>query len=962
MTRPDGTPQDCRTTTSTPDISRRALLGAAGAATGLGLTAGSWWAPGARAQEVVDFATLRARYRELLIGTDFDTSDPLVAAGIQTVSEASATVRATLVAGADRDRVFSDRPFTTSGNHTVTYGNLQNMAKAYRTPGADGFEDETLLQEILAGLCTTHDLVYHAGADEWDNWWHWEIGSPVSLMGVLCLLDGLVPPAEVAQYVEAVTWFVPDPAWQWTRYPNRGTLESTGTNRVDLCRNVFLAGIVGESDEHMDLAADRLGVAFRYGSEGDPDAGFYAQQGFYPDGSFLYQGRVPYTGSYAVDYLTGLSRLLGMLAGSPWEIDDPRVSNVIESVERGIVPIVFSGQVMDGVRGRSISRVGTPSYSYGNTFVEGILRLAPAADAATAVRWRNICAGWLERNTVVDILDGANLPRISVVKALLEDSTVTPTPERSGFRVFPSMARATHRGAGWGLMITAASDRVSIYDYQLGENYKGFHTASGMVQVYSDDDPAQFSNNFWPTVNLYGLPGTTLDTKPLPKGSGGGGAGKTLAPNAWAGGVTLDDEVGTFGQHLHGVSSTMRAHQSWFCLPDRIVALGAGITGGSEHPVITTVEHRNLHTDGTNALTVNGTVQPTDLGWTDTFDPGSWAHLESTGGYLALDGTVPLHAGREERTGSWRDINDNSNASPDPITHRYVNLWFDHGPDPDPREIVVDTHAAPPAFEKVGSWVETTSVRGVNGGSVLATSPGHAGSARAIWRPTVPRAGRYEAAVWFPHFHNNPPTAPYSIAHAGGVDVVTISQQTGGGTWQVLGEYDFAAGPAEIVMEVDGSGFPKADAVRLRSLVPPDPADARHYAYVQLPRATVTATAAAAADPGVAVLSNTPEVQAVAVAGDSGVLANFFAAGSVRRVAADGPCAVALSIGDVARLAVSDPTGQRDSVELRVKLGALARVRSGDSTVTIARTNAEVTVTVDTSDRDGRTHRVDLAR
>ncbi|MYS08415.1 lyase, partial [Streptomyces sp. SID6041] len=39
-----------------------------------------------------------------------------------------------------------------------------------------------------------------------------------------------------------------------------------------------------------------------------------------------------------------------------------------------------------------------------------------------------------------------------------------------------------------------------------------------------------------------------------------------------------------------------------------------------------------------------------------------------------------LGAVREERTGSWRDIN--TGGSPDPVTRRYLTLFTDHGVDP----------------------------------------------------------------------------------------------------------------------------------------------------------------------------------------------------------------------------------------------------------------------------------------
>ncbi len=934
----------------TPQISRRSLIAGAG----LGGIAAAVHVPMARAEDSTEFALVRSRYADLLMGTDFDTDDPLIADGIANVSAKAAAARAELVTDPGRDRVFESQPFVTSGSIANTYGRLMDMARAYRMPGADGHQDETLLNEVLDGLDTTEQLIYRAGEDEFDNWWHWEIGGPVNLAGVLILLDGLVPKADLDRYTAAMDWFIGDPAWQFERYPDRTNLESSATNRVDLCRNAFLLGMVAESNDHMELAADRLSAAFGWATERERASGLY------PDGSFLYQGTVPYTGSYGVDMMTGLARLLGLFAGTSWEITDPRVERIVDAVEAAFVPIVFDGQVMDGVRGRSIARSGTPAFSYGTSLAEAILRLAPTTDAAQQARWRNIVAGWLERGSaVVDPLAGASLPRISLFKELLGDPEVTPAPEPTGFRIFPTMARVVHRGDDWACMINVASDRVSVYDYQLGENYRGFHTAAGWTQLYTGADRAQFSDAFWPTIDLYGLPGTTIDTQELAPGAGGGSAGNTLAPNAWGGGVALDESTGAFGQHLHGVGSSMTAHQSWFCLPDRIVALGAGIVGGSGEPIITTIENRNLHADGTHALTVNGSTQPETQGWEETFAAGSWAHLDGVAGYVLLDDRCRLNARRAERTGSWREVNDA--GSTDPITRRYLTLWLDHGEAEKPFEQVVDTHTPEPGFTKEGWWSQSTRT-GYNGNHYLATSPNEAGSSRAIWRPEIPTAGRYEVSVWFPPFHNNPPTAPYTVTHAEGEDTVVLNQLEGASTWQSLGEYEFDAGRAVVRMEVDGSGFPKADAVRVTQVVDGPAAPNSSYAYAVLPGASAEATESAAGESSVAILANSSQVQAVSAEDGAVILANFFEAGSVRRLTADGPCAVGLSTAtDPVRLAVSDPTATRDEVRVHVALGR-ATLASADDTVTVLKQGAEVTVTVDTSERDGGTHVVTLAR
>ncbi|WP_254047638.1 polysaccharide lyase family 8 super-sandwich domain-containing protein, partial [Streptomyces aureus] len=157
-----------------------------------------------------------------------------------------------------------------------------------------------------------------------------------------------------------------------------------------------------------------------------------------------------------------------------------------------------------------------------------------------------------------------------------------------------------------------------------------------------------------------------------------GNWGQPMPNAAWVGGTT-DGEYAAVGQHLKGLSSTLDARKSWFCLDDSVVCLGAGITAADGHAVETTFDNRALGTTGAPVLTVDGRPQPVTQGWTATFDDARWAHVAGQAGYVFPDG-AKLGAVREERTGSWRDIN--TGGSPDPITRRYLTLFTDHGVDP----------------------------------------------------------------------------------------------------------------------------------------------------------------------------------------------------------------------------------------------------------------------------------------
>ncbi|GAA3043428.1 hypothetical protein GCM10020000_23450 [Streptomyces olivoverticillatus] len=178
----------------------------------------------------------------------------------------------------------------------------------------------------------------------------------------------------------------------------------------------------------------------------------------------------------------------------------------------------------------------------------------------------------------------------------------------------------------------------------------------------SDRCGDQYSDGFWPTVDPYRLPGTTVSALPLADNQGGGwGAPKPAV--RWVGGVT-DGEFAAVGQHLKGLGSTLEARKSWFCADDAVICLGAGISARDGTTVETIIDNRNLNGEDSARLTVDGEPQPSDGDdWAETFERAHWAHLEGHGGYV-FPGGAPLEALRTRRTGSWRDINALGSPAP----------------------------------------------------------------------------------------------------------------------------------------------------------------------------------------------------------------------------------------------------------------------------------------------------------
>ncbi|MFE0735220.1 polysaccharide lyase 8 family protein [Streptomyces sp. NPDC058855] len=641
-------------------LPRRALLAGTAAATAtLALPLPAARATGAPADDgdtlPAAFEALRLRWLDLQLGTGYD---PAAEPYASRLAETGTLARAFRAALAPTPRsLWPDAPFDPPAGISQSYGRLWTMTQAYVQPGTGLTGDRALLSDVLRGLDHLSATVYRAGAPRPGNWWEWQIGSPRLLMDTVAALHPHLGAERIDAACAAVDHFIPDSAL--TRY----TGTSTGANRVDLCRSVALRGVLGARPDRIALARDALSPVFPYVTEGD---------GLHADGSFVQHTRVAYTGTYGQVMLDGLGRLFSLLAGSPWAVTDPNRQIVLDSVEKAYAPLLLDGLMMDSVNGRAVSRgllrnddrhVMRSDHFHGQGVIAAIALLAGAASPAERDRWHARVKGWIRRDTVSPILTArqfgvADLARLHAVAA----SPVPAAPEPTGHRLFAAMDRAVHRRPGWAANIAMASRRIAYYECGNGENPRGWHTGAGMLSWWTPDHGDQYTDWFWPTVDPYRLPGTTVSTRRLPDRAGGEW-GASRPDVRWVGGAT-DGTYAAIGQHLKGLGSTLEARTSWFCAADAIICLGAGITAADGVPVETVVDNRLLGESGTAALTTGE----------------RWVHLEGHGGWVLPGGTGALRTLREDRTGAWSDIN--TAGSPERRTRRYQTLWLDHGTDP----------------------------------------------------------------------------------------------------------------------------------------------------------------------------------------------------------------------------------------------------------------------------------------
>lgn len=308
--------------------------------------------------------------------------------------------------------------------------------------------------------------------------------------------------------------------------------------------------------------------------------------------------------------------------------------------------------MMDMVRGREISRNYSQDHDAGHRAMQGILLLSGIAPSAQAADFKQMLKGWMMSDTFMSFYDSAPVPSIVLAKAIGEDPLIEPAEELIVYKQFSAMDRAVQHRPDYSFGLAMYSNRIGSFEAINSENAKAWYTSAGMTSLYNSD-LGQYSNDFWPTVDNYRLPGTTVLSQTS--------SSSHTSAKMWTGGTDIQNLYGSSGMDLQYADHTLGAKKSWFMFNDEIVSLGAGITSTDNIAVETIIENRKLNTAGSNTLTVNGEVQTSSLGWSDTIDLVDWAHLSGstagadTGYYFPQ--TVSLAAKREARTGNWKQIN-----------------------------------------------------------------------------------------------------------------------------------------------------------------------------------------------------------------------------------------------------------------------------------------------------------------
>ncbi|MDR2322516.1 MAG: polysaccharide lyase 8 family protein [Microbacterium sp.] len=723
------------------EMNRRALLGLLGAGALVAVAGGSASARtlpgGVSAADDDPLAVLVQRRAVMLAGDGSAASVPELAGVLSGMSDAATASWNGMVRPAASPGIWSDLPLAgvsgtiLSGNMGVTFNRIFDLALAYATAGCAQHGDAALAADLVDALTWLSANVYKAGKSPVGNWWFWEIGVPRKAADICILLHDVVPADVRTALLAAARYFTPDPNWR-----GRATsLAETGANRTDKALSCALRGILDGRPEEIALARDALSDTVRAGK--NSVFGYVTSgDGFYVDGSFVQHTYLPYVGTYGVVTLGGIAEILGLLGGSDWDVTDPKKSVVLDAVEASYAPFIWNGRMMEAVRGRAVSRQAEPDYVDGAAAITAILLLAQGAGEPYRGRYLSLVKGWLQRCTDEKLygLPTQTVAKSLLVTSILGDGSVAPADAPVATKAFGDQDRLVHHRPGFSAVVNVSSKRIGRYEWGNKENNLGWYQGDGMTFFYSSADPAQYSADFWPTIDPYRLPGTTVTAAPRANDATDG-TGIPRAFQAFGGGLALDERWGIQGMDHLNFDKSLSARKSWFFLDDKVVCLGSAIASASGFDVFTTIDNRsfapgsvpNVRTDNRNrvltaadgAITVKRNV-----------------HIMGHGGYVFLKGENVAGAIDVQvvpRSGDWQTINSGSDTggTTEVKNRDYVTVTHHHGTNPpgggyaymvlpNVAHSVTFTESDAPTVEVLANNAQAQAIRVAGQGLVLA--------------------------------------------------------------------------------------------------------------------------------------------------------------------------------------------------------------------------------------------------
>lgn len=561
-----------------------------------------------------------------------------------------------------------------NGVHVMrSYEDIKNIARAYVTPNTKYYKHPKVKEDLINMLDWMYDNGYHEGLPENGNWWQWELGIPKTLNDIIVLLYDDIPAEKRMKYLKASQYFQPyakysgmSPTASYSTSPDKRV--STGGNRTDTSIISFLRGTLMEDKVQVADGATAIVDVAEYVTKGD---------GFYKDGSFIQHGTVAYNGTYASVLFDGLGAIMWLADGTQFEVKDPKIDNIYDSIINGYKFLFINGGVNDSVSGRATSRNESSDLTRGRELLKSMALLAEGAGDKHKAEIKSLIKTTIINNNSFDIVKGVNNNQIikNILQGIVDDKNVKIL-DVEGNKIYGGMDRAVSiNDKGGKFALSMHSSRIANYETMNNENVKGWYIGDGMTYIYGID--SETFTEFWPTVDRYHLPGVTNSINERGIKSGERRIIGMLSPKAWVGGSGNGQES-FVGMDMISWNKATRMKKSYFMTDDGAIFVAASNIRSNDGEIHTTIDNRILKN---GKVLLNGKEITKDIEIENPENVSLNFNENYKGeniGYKIVY-APQLTIKKVERKGTWEDIGGDKKEE---ITKNYFTAYINHGTNP----------------------------------------------------------------------------------------------------------------------------------------------------------------------------------------------------------------------------------------------------------------------------------------
>ena len=474
-----------------------------------------------------------------------------------------------------------DYPMNSTRDMTAIYYYLNRIARAYIIEGSEYYKNKTVLNDLINALEYMDKNYFSKRYPKvilgFDQFWDWEIGVPHNLIETLSHIKDDLTKEQIDKFLTTLN--------KYTFYP-----KNTMANKADIAYSAIMAGILQKDYKRVAISVEMLRDLYENVEIGE---------GFYEDGSFIQHDVFAYTGGYGVEFIDSLSKLSYILDDSCFRLDDDMKEKQYNWVINSYIPLLFNGAFMDLVRGRSVDTkfIGLAT---GTTIMGVFTYISEYTTNPTNIKYLKTYLKYMYKyvneNYQNYYLNQISIGALIMLFNIISDESIPYENINKNFtKVYSRMDKAIAQINGIGIGISLSSTRIGKYEAS-GENKKGWYQGDGMTYLYFS--PNDYASAYWPYVNPYRLPGTTITNAQREQ--------KTLSGrNAYAkydfvGGCYNDINMVVamkFASELpaHNFKSSLIGNKAYFIFGDNLIFIGNNISCDDNYDVETIIENKLLN-------------------------------------------------------------------------------------------------------------------------------------------------------------------------------------------------------------------------------------------------------------------------------------------------------------------------------------------------------------------------------